>query len=75
MIWFRKSDGMSSESMRKMAADAGVDWNSRPIVYRGVAIGYKHGDTADVTAIQNAAEELLGYRPVQIDAPPEPDPP
>jgi hypothetical protein len=61
--------------MRQMATDAGVSWDSQTIVYRGAGIGYKNGDTADATAIQDAGQELLGYRPVQIDAPPEPDPP
>jgi hypothetical protein len=58
--------------MRKIAADIGVNWDEQTIIYRGTGIGYKDGDKTDATAIQDQAEKLLGYRPVVIDAPPEP---
>jgi hypothetical protein len=61
--------------MRQIATDAGVSWDPQKIVHRGKGIGYKNGDAADATAIQDAGQELLGYRPVKIDAPPEPEPP
>lgn len=72
MIWFRKTQGLDSDTMRQIANDAGVSWSAESIVYRGHGIGYADGDTADVTTIQDAAENLLGYRPVEIDAPAEP---
>jgi len=72
MIWFRHMSGLDSGTMRKIADDAGVSWSAESIVYRGRGIGYANGDSTDVTAIQDAAESLLGYRPVEIDAPPEP---
>jgi len=71
MIWFRRTQGLDSSTMRQMANDAGVSWSTESIVYRGQGIGYADGDSGDVTAIQDAAESLLGYRPVKIDAPPE----
>jgi hypothetical protein len=58
--------------MRQIANDAGVSWSDESIVYRGRGIGYADGDSADVATIQDAAESLLGYRPVEIDEPPEP---
>ena len=72
MIWFRKTQGLDSSTMRDIANDAGVSWSAESIVYRGRGIGYADGEPDDVTAIQDAAENLLGYRPVKIDAPPEP---
>ncbi len=55
--------------MRQIANDAGVSWDYQSIVYRGRGIGYADGDQSDVKAIQDAAEPLLGYRPVEVDAP------
>jgi len=72
MIWLKRTQGLDSRTMRQIANDAGVSWSVESIVYRGRGIGYADGDTDDVTAIQDAAESLLGYRPVEIDAPPEP---
>ena len=69
MIWFRKTQGLDSGTMRQIADDAGVSWSAESIIYRGRGIGYTDGDSDDVTAIQDAAQELLGYRPVQIDEP------
>jgi hypothetical protein len=60
--------------MREMAEEAGVLWSTESIVYRGNGIGYVDGDSADATALQDAADSILGYRPVVIDAPPEPEP-
>jgi hypothetical protein len=71
-LWFRKVPGLNSATMRQIATDAGVSWDFQAIVYRGGGIGYSDGDPTDATAIQDAAESLLGYRPVEIDAPPEP---
>ena len=72
MIWFKRTQGLDSRTMRQIADDAGVSWSVESIVYRGRGIGYADGDTDDVVEIQDAAESLLGYRPVEIDAPPEP---
>jgi hypothetical protein len=70
-LWFRKVSRLDSEIMRQIASDAGVSWNQKTIVYRAKAIGYKNGDPADVTPIQDAAEDILGYRPIRINEPPE----
>jgi hypothetical protein len=59
--------------MREIADAAGVSWSTESIVYRGHAIGYADGDSSDITALQDTAESILGFRPVVIDAPPEPD--
>jgi len=72
MIWFRHTQGLDSETMRQIANDAGVSWDPESIIYRGHGVGYVDGDSSDVTAIQDAAGNLLGYRLVQIDAPPQP---
>ena len=72
MIWFKRTQGLDSGTMRQIADDAGVSWSAESIVYRGRGIGYVDGDNGDVAAIQDAAESLLGYRPVEIDTPPEP---
>ena len=71
-LWFRRAQGLDTETMREVADAAGVSWDYQPIVYRGRGIGYADGDRADAEAIQDAAETLLGYRPVVIDAAPEP---
>ena len=71
MIWFRKTQGLDSSTMREIADDADVSWSAQSIVYRGRGIGYTDGDSDDVTAIQDAAKSLLGYRPVEIDEPPK----
>ena len=72
MIWFRRTQGLDTDTLRRIANDADVSWSAESIVYRGKGIGYADDDSDDVTAIQDAAENLLGYRPVEIDAPPEP---
>ena len=72
MIWFRKTQGLDSSTMREIANEAGVSWSAESIVYRGQGIGYADGDLSDLTAIQDTAELLLGYRPVDIDPPDEP---
>ena len=75
MIWFRRTQGLDSSTMREIADNAGVSWSAESIVYRGRGIGYvdaEAGSSDDVTAIQDAAESLLGYRPVEIDEPPQP---
>ena len=72
MIWIKRSQGLDTETMREIAANAGVSWDTQGIVYRAQGIGYAYGDPADETAIQDAAEDLLGYRPRPYD-PPERD--
>lgn len=69
MIWFRHIQGLDTKTMRQIANDANVSWSSESIVYRGHGIGYADGDSADASTIQDAAENLLGYRPVEIDKP------
>jgi len=71
-LWFRRVAGLDTDTMREIAQEAGVSWSAESIVYRGNGIGYADGEPADATAIQDAAESILGYRPVVIDAPPEP---
>ena len=73
MIWFRKTQGLDSATMRQIADDADVSWSFESIVYRSGAIGYADGDSGDVGDIQDAAESLLGYRPVEIDEPTQPE--
>jgi len=68
-LWFRRVSGMNSDTMREIAQKAGVSWSAEAIVYRGDGIGYADGDSADATAIQDAAESLIGIRPVEIDPP------
>lgn len=71
-VWFRRVAGLDTEAMREIASNANVSWSAESIVYRGQGIGYADGDSADATALQDAAESILGYRPVVIDTPPEP---
>ena len=73
MIWFRRTQGLESATMREIADSAGVSWDYQSIIYRAHGIGYADGDSSDVTAIQDAAESLLGYRPVEIDEPTQPE--
>jgi len=68
-LWFRRTQGIDSSTMRQIAEDAGVEWDYQTIDYRGRGIAYVDADSADVDNIQDAAQELLGYRPVQIDEP------
>lgn len=70
-LWFHRVGGLDSDTMREMADIAGVSWSAEAIVYRGNGIGYADGDPSDVAAIQAAAESVIGFSPVQIDAPPE----
>ena len=72
MIWITRSRALDSSTMREIAEEAEVSWDYQSIVYRGKGIGYADGDPDDVTAIQDAAEDLLGYRP-QPYSPPERD--
>ena len=71
-LWFRRSQGLDTETMRDIAEVAGVSWDSQAIVYRVKGIGYEDGDEADETSIQDAAESVLGYRPRPYN-PPERD--
>ena len=73
MIWFRRTQGLDTETMREIADAADVSWSAESIVYRDRGIGFADGDADDETALRDAAESLLGYRPVVIDAPPDPD--
>jgi len=72
-VWFRRTSGLDSGTMRAIADEATVSWSAEKIVYLGSGIGYADGDPSDVTALQDAAESLLGYRPIEIDTPPQPD--
>jgi hypothetical protein len=74
-LWFRRVADLDSETMRQIATDAGVDWNPQAIIYRGRGIGYKNGDATDTKAIQDAGQKLLGKQLVNIDAPPQQEPP
>ena len=68
-LWLRKTMGLDSEAMREIAEQAGVSWDYQGIKYRAKGIGYANGHESDVTAIQDAAEDLLGYRPQSYDPP------
>ena len=68
-VWFRRVAGLDTATMREIADGAGVSWSAESVVYRGNGIGYADGDDADETALQDAAENILGYRPVVIDDP------
>jgi len=74
-LWFRRVAGLDTATMREIAQQADVSWYSSDmaIKYRGNGIAYADGDSADATAIQDAAESLIGIRPVEIDAPSEPN--
>ena len=72
-LWFRRTQGLDSGTMRQIAEDASVEWDYQTIDYRGRGIGYADGDQSDVKAIQDAAEPLLGYRPVEVDEPDKPE--
>ena len=68
-LWFKRTQGLDTETMREIADNAGVSWDSHSIVYEANGIGFADGNEDDETAIQDAAEELLGYRPQPYDAP------
>jgi hypothetical protein len=68
-LWFYRVAGLDTATMREIADAAGVSWSAESIVYRGNGIGYADGNTADATAIQDAAESVMGFRPVEIDPP------
>ena len=72
-LWFRKTQVLDSETMREIAENAGVEWDYQTIDYRGRGISYADGDSADLTAIQDAAESMLGYPIIQIDEPDKPE--
>ena len=71
-LWFRRTQGLDTETMREIAESAGVSWGYNSIVYDPKGIGYADGDESDETLIQDVAEELLGYRPQPYE-PPERD--
>ena len=68
-LWFRRTQGLDSDILRDIAESAGVEWDYQSIGYRGRGMGYLDGDESDADEIQDAAESLLGYRPVQINEP------
>jgi len=72
-LWLRRSQGMGSKTMRDIAETAAVSWDYQTIVYQAKGIGYADGDPIDKTAIQDAAENLLGYRPQPYDPPVQDD--
>ena len=71
-LWFRRTQGLDTATMREIADAAGVSWDAQSIIYEAQGIGYADGNEDDETAIQDAAEDLLGYRPQPYD-PPERD--
>ena len=71
-LWFRRSQGLDTETMREIADEAGVSWDYQSIVYEANGIGYADADADDEILIQDTAEELLGHRPRPYD-PPEND--
>ena len=72
-LWFRRTQGLDSVTMRDIAEGAGVEWDYQSIAYRSHGIGFVDGDDSDVELIQDAAQELLGYRPVEIEEPDKPE--
>ena len=68
-LWFRRTKGLDSDTMRDIAEEAGVSWKYQTIKYRAKGIGYADGDPDDETAIQDAAENILGYSPRSYDPP------
>ena len=74
-LWFRRSQGLDTQTMREIAEIAGVSWDQQAIVYRSKGIGYEDGEESDETSIQDAAEDLLGYRPQPYDPPERDDQP
>jgi len=68
-LWFRRTRGLDTETMADIADAAGVSWDPKPVKYRGKGIGWEQANANDVTAIQDAAEGLLKYRPVEISEP------
>jgi hypothetical protein len=70
-LWFRRAQGLDSETLRESADNAGVSWDYQPILYRGNGIGYKNGDSDDAEVIQDCCESIVGYRPVEISPPSE----
>jgi len=72
-VWFRRVEGLDTATMREIANNADVNWSSESIIYRGRGIGFANAAPDDVGKLQDAAEDILGYRPVSIDAPPKPD--
>ena len=71
-LWLRKTAGLNSSLMRDIAEGANVEWDHQSIVYKASGIGYSNGSEDDLDVIQDAAEDLLGYRPQPYD-PPERD--
>jgi len=67
MIWFRRTSGLNADTMREIAKAAGVSWDYQTILYQEHGIGYEEGDASDITALQDAAESILGYRLVETD--------
>jgi hypothetical protein len=69
MIWFKRMAGLDSEIMRQAAQNVGVSWDYNPIEYRSGGIAFNKGDSKDTSKIQDELNELLGYRPIEIDEP------
>ena len=71
-LWFRRTQGLDTETMREIGENANVEWHYQAIVYQAKGIGYADGDPDDETIVRDAGEDLLGYRPQPYD-PPERD--
>jgi hypothetical protein len=57
--------------MREIAEEAAVSWDTETIVYRGNAVGYQDGDSADVPALKTASESVIGFGLVEVEPPSE----
>jgi hypothetical protein len=68
-IWFRRVTGINSEVLRQAASNVNVSWDYQKIQYKKHGVGYANADTVDATKIKDELEQLLGYRPVEIDEP------
>jgi hypothetical protein len=68
-LWFRRTEGMNADVLRKCADTASVSWDSHTVIYRKGGIGYEHGEPTDAAAIKDELEKILGYKPVEIDEP------
>ena len=72
MMFLRRSQGLDSDTLREVGEAANVSWDYQRVIYQGRGIGWADADPGDLEAIQDAAEQILGYRPRPHD-PPEQD--
>ena len=68
MILFKFPFGRpDSETMRKIAQEADVNWDETSIKIYDSSIGYAKGQESDVESIKDAAESLIGVMPEYHD--------